>query len=126
MKMTNLLNEQEFNDIVLLNKDIVNETKEEIDNKITYLEFLGCNEAQIKNIIIANPFYLTSNINDIKELVYFLKKLDITNLNLTFDSNPNILNKKVDELRKYIFIHAKDGNSLKEIIDEIDGGIIDE
>ena len=87
---------------------------------------VGCKDYHIRNIISANPYYLSRSTNDIKQLINKLLSLGIQHLEITFDSNPWLLNKDAYEIDEYIKDEQFKGLSLDEIIDNIDSGMIGE
>ena len=58
-----------------------------------------------------------SGLND---LINYLKELGFDNLNILFDSNPYILNLEPFEIKRYIDARLKDGESINDVIDELD------
>lgn len=115
-------NDYDIKEMIEANNDIVNLSKEEITSLVNILMMVGCRVNQVKNIITANPFYLSRSIPDIQKLITKLYSLNITNLETTFDSNPWLLNIDAFEIDKYIEKRQNDGVSLEDIIDEIDMG----
>lgn len=105
--------------------DIKDLTNEEIEEKVSLLEQLECSEKQIRNIIISNPMYLDRMNEDIIALVNKLISLEMSSLNIVFDSYPYLLNKDVFEIEEYL--DKKEGN-LEDIIDELESNpyLIDE
>jgi len=100
--------------------DIVSITEKEVNEKIQMLEFIGCNEKQINNIIITNPNYLNIDNKDVIDLINKLKNLGIKNINLLFDSNPYFLNKDVFEIEDYINDRLEKKECLEDIIEDIE------
>lgn len=107
---------------------IIDMDDNEINEKISILKYVGCNDRHIKNIIISNPYYLDRMTDDILKLIGYLKQLGFSSINLLFDSNPYLLNKDSFEVRDYVDEKLKKGMTLEDIIDEIDNKpyIIDE
>ena len=97
----------------------------EIKNKIYMLEYIGSSKKIIKNIIISNPEYLNRDIDDIKDLINKLLSLKIQRLDITFDSNPWLLNKDSYEIDDFIDEKVNSGVDYEDVIDLIDGGIIE-
>lgn len=95
----------------------------EIEDKINFLKNVNCSTQQIKNIIMYNPWFLNRSLNEIKKLKDKLISIGITNLNITFDTNPLILNKEVFEIEDFINLKIKEGLDISNIIDLIDGGV---
>lgn len=119
------LTEEEIRNLVEINNDILNMSDKEIESLVILLEIVGCNRNQITNILIANPFYLNRSITDIKNLICKLTSLGITNLEITFDSNPYLLNKDTFEIDDYIEEQKLLGLDVDDIISNIDSGFID-
>lgn len=71
---------------------------DDIDKNIEFLEDIGCNESQIKNIISINPLFLQKDTDDLIKLKNKLISLGDTNLNITFDSNPLLLTIGIGEI----------------------------
>lgn len=113
-------------------KDIKNFIREddEIDliKNIELLKSIGCDHSSIKNIIIGNPYFLQRSNSDIYKLIEYLKELNLTHINLLFDSYPLFLNNDYFEVRDFIKQKISSGELLESIIDEIDSNpsIIDE
>ncbi len=95
----------------------------EIEDRINFLKNVDCSIQQIKNIIIYNPWFLIRSLIDLNKLKDKLISIGITNLNITFDTNPLILNKEVFEIDDFINNKIKEGLNTYDIIDLIDGGI---
>lgn len=99
-----------------------------IIHNLNILINLNCNEKQIKNILISNPFYLTRDDDDILNLIKKLYEINIIDINILLESNPFLLNKNSYEIDEYIEQELKLGKDLEEIIDEFESNpyIIDE
>lgn len=97
----------------------------EIKNKIYMLEYIGSSKRIIKNIIISNPEYLNRDISDIKDLINKLLSLKIQRLDITFDSNPWLLNKDSYEIDEFIDNKVNSVMDYDDVIDLIDGGLIE-
>jgi len=117
-----LKNEQDIKNILEINPDIKELSEKEIFEILNIFIKIGCNRRQIKHIIISNPFCLNIISDDLIELINKLKSLGITNLNITFDTNPYLLNKSVHEIDRFIEEQKNDGLELEDIIDMIDSG----
>lgn len=111
-----------------LNPEISESTNEEIKYNLDILKAIGCSDTNITDIIVANPFYLSKQADDVIELIAKLKSLNFTNLNLLFDSNPFLLNKDAFEIDDYIKKELAKNKSLDEIVDEFEANpyLIDE
>ena len=92
----------------------------DIIRNINILKDLNCNDSQIRNILISNPFYLDRNIEDINNLIKFLIKIGLNNLNLLFDSNPYLLNKDTYEINENKEKELKKEKNIDDIIDELE------
>ena len=121
-----ILNENELNNILEINPFIKELNDEEIEEILTILKNIGCTDSQLKNIILCNPFFLNKCSDDILKLIKKLLSLKITNLNITFDTNPFILNKDVYEIEEFIEDKLNDGLNINDIIDIIDNGMLGE
>lgn len=123
-ELLNIINDEyEIKHILDMNNDIKLLNDSEIENNINLLRQIKCSDTQIKNIIITNPYFLSRSINDIVMLIKKLSLLGISDLNLTFDSNPYLLNKDIYEINK--FISEKEGMELEDIISLIETGMVD-
>lgn len=119
------LNETEIKDIITTNPQILKLTNKEITDLINILKQINCKDYHIKNIITANPFYLSRSKEDIIKLIKKLLSLNISNLEITFDTNPWLLNKDSYEIDEYIKEELQKKKTLTEIIDTIESGKID-
>lgn len=95
---------------------------EKIDDKdikelIIILQSIGCESIHLKNILICNPFYLSKDIKDIKELINSLEKLEFNNLYSLFDTNPYLLNLSSEEIKNIYNNKLKEGKTKDEVID---------
>ena len=117
--------EEKIKYIIEINNDIQSTSKLEIESLINILKNIECTDNQIVNIIYANPYYLSRSISDVNKLILKLESLGITNLNITFDSNPWILNKDSFEIDDYIKRKQEEGLEIDEIKDLIDSGYIE-
>ena len=125
-EILNIIEEKELKNILEINPSIKELSENEIKMSLNLLEQIGCNERHIRNIITCNPFYLNRSINDLVKLIRKLQSLGITALNITFDSNPYLLNKDGYEIDEFIEKKKKEGIMLEDIIDLIDAGMVDE
>ena len=117
-------NENEIKSIVSINSEILDLSIEQIKVLVDILEKIGCKDYHIKNIINANPYYLSRSATDIDNLINKLLSLGITHLETTFDSNPWLLNKDAYEIDEYIREEQSKGLRFEDIIDNIDSGDI--
>ena len=114
------INDLELKGILELVPEILDMSEIEISNKIDILKYIECNDRHIKNILVSNPYYLDRFDNDILKLIGYLKNIGVSNLNLLFDSNPYLLNRDDFEIRDYIENRVKNGDSLDNIICDIE------
>lgn len=97
----------------------------EIQEKVEILKNLDCSSSIIKNVIEANPLYLSRSNDDIEKLFAKLKSLGIKRLDITIDSNPWILNYDDYDIDEFIVKKRKEGLELVDVIDLIDAGMVD-
>jgi len=122
------INDSELKELININKEIISLTEYEIKELLDILVYINCNEKQIKNIILCNPFYLSRIKEDVEDLINKLKEYSFNELNLLFESNPLLLNKNDFEIEDYIKNRLKEDISLEKVIEEIENNpfIIDE
>ena len=96
--------------------EIMNMSELEVDEKIDILKYVGCSMKQVKNIIIANPYYLCRMNEDILKLISYLKKVELTGINLLFDSNPFFLNYDRFEVEEYINGKVDSGMEIDDVV----------
>lgn len=96
----------------------------DIYDLIELLVQVGCDTHHIKNIFIGNPFYLSKNISDVKDLVIKLKEIGFQDLYILFDSNPYLLNILVDDLEKFYQAKISQGFQIDEIMSMIEEKIV--
>jgi len=111
--------EKEIQNIVEINPNLNDADVNDIKNNIEYLRRLNCQDFHVKNIVLNNPFYLTQSITEIRELVKYLIEYGFTHLHLLFDSNPEILNMNINDIKNHL---SKKENKFtkEEIIAEIE------
>lgn len=114
------ISDDDFNDMLELFPKIVGISNEEIMKKINILKSINCDSEQIKNIFIGNPSFLGIFDDDILELISYLKKIGLCDINLLFEENPYFLDYEVYELEEYIEKEIKNGKKLEEIVEEIE------
>lgn len=112
--------EADLENMVNQNPMLSNLSEEEIETNILFLKKIECKERHIRNILIANPFYLSRSLIDLEKLINKLFSLGLNNLNLLFDSNPLFLNHDAFEIDDFIQIKQNEGLSLEDIADLID------
>jgi len=99
------------------NPNIQELTDEEIKEKIELLKQIDCSDSHIKNIIIANPWYLDRCNTDVIEFIKKLISLGLTRIDLLINDNPHLLNVDVFELEDFIDKKIEENYTLEEIID---------
>lgn len=119
------LNENEIKELLEINPEIADLRSSEITNLINILALIDCDNETIKNILQTNPMYLSRNYHDVHDLIYKLKQLGLESLDITFDSNPWLLNYDVFEIDQFIIDKQTTGLSQEEIIDLLDQGRLD-
>ena len=97
--------------------DSVND--KDIKDLIELLQEINCEEEQIKNILLCNPFYLTNSIYIVKDLINKLKNIGCANLNILFENNPYLLNLEKESLERIYNEKIHEGFTKEEIIDYI-------
>lgn len=97
------------------NPNIKEMDNEEVLDRINLLRELRCNDSQISNILIGNPWYLDRGINDVLKLNKKLEHLGFERIDLMYDSNPFLLN--IDD-----FINSKlsENYDMDDILDMIE------
>ena len=97
----------------------------EIENNINFLKEVDCSYEQMKNIIIFNPWLFNRSYDELTKLKNKLISIGITNLNITFDTQPLLLNKEIFEIDDFINEQIKKGLEINEIADIIDRGCVE-
>ena len=122
------ISEENIKNMLETCREIKELDKNDIIKSIDILKNINCNNNQIKNILISNPFYLCRSNDDILRLFELLVNLGLSDLNLLFDSNPYLLNKDEYEIKDYVDIELKKGKEINDIIDELESSpfIIDQ
>ena len=115
------IDENDIKNIMEFNNGITD--YEEYDKNIETLEMIGCNDKEIRNIIISNPNILIRSNLDILKLIKTLASYGFNTLNITFDTNPFLLNKDSYEIDEFFKEKRKQNLSDDEIIDLIENEI---
>lgn len=116
---------EEIKEMLEENPELEYLSNSEIANLIDLLKSVGCSNKIIRNIIIANPFYLNRIFDNVLELIQKLKSLGIERLDITFDSNPLLLNEDASDIDEFILEKRKNGMEINDIIGLISMGVID-
>ena len=115
---------EEINNMMETNQSIDEISDNNINEFINILKKINCTEKEIKNIISCNPFYLSKNIEDVKQLIKRLQEIGCTYLNLLLDTNPYLLNMEKIELDKLYNKKIHEGLSKEEIINYMNNNIV--
>lgn len=118
------LNEKTIYHMIEFNPNLKDLTDKEVLEKIRLLKRINCSDNQILNIISCNSLYLSKTNTNVVKLIEYLLGLGFNTLNILFDSNPYILNLDVFEIEAYINKQKNIGESLEEIVDELDSNPI--
>ena len=78
-----------------------------------------------KNVLDANPLLFNRSYDELNKLKNKLISIGITNLNITFDTQPLLLNKEIFEIDDFINEQIKKGLEINEIADIIDSGCVE-
>ena len=106
--------------MIEINPEILEMSNNEINEKKDILKRINCTDREILNIISSNALMLNRTNSGLIDLINYLKELGFDNLNILFDSNPYILNLEPFEIKRYIDDRLNDGESIEDIIDELD------
>ena len=106
--------------MIEINPEILEMSNNEINDKKDILKRINCTDREILNIISSNALMLNRTNSGLIDLINYLKELGFDNLNILFDSNPYILNLEPFEIKRYIDDRLNDGESIEDIIDELD------
>lgn len=120
----NLLGE-DFKNVLDANPFIEKLDDLEIENNINFLKEVDCSYEQMKNIIVFNPWLFNRSYDELNKLKNKLISIGITNLNITFDTQPLLLNKEIFEIDDFINEQIKKGLEINEIADIIDSGCVE-
>ena len=115
------IDENDIKNIIEFNNGLTD--YEEYDKNIETLEMIGCNDKEIRNIIISNHNILIRSNLDILILIKTLGRYGFNTLNITFDTNPFLLNKDSYEIDEFFKEKRKQNLSDDEIIDLIENEI---
>ena len=106
--------------MIEINPEILEMSNNEINDKKDILKRINCTDREILNIISSNALMLSRTNSGLIDLINYLKELGFNNLNILFDSNPYILNLEPFEIKRYIDDKLNDGESVDDVIDELD------
>ena len=106
--------------MIEINPEILEMSNNEINDKKDILKRINCTDREILNIISSNALMLSRTNSGLIDLINYLKELGFDNLNILFDSNPYILNLEPFEIKRYIDDKLNDGESVDDVIDELD------
>ena len=114
------LSEETIKSMIEVNPEIKDLSIQEIVFKENMLKELDCTDSQVRNIISSNPMFLSKTTEEIVDVVMTLTNYGFTTLNILFDTNPFIFNLDSDEITCYIENRKNSGESINEIIDDLD------
>ena len=106
--------------MVEMNPEILEMSKNEINEKQNILKRINCTNREILNIISSNALMLSRTNSGLTNLINYLEEIGFDNLNILFDSNPYILNLEPFEIENYINSKKEEGMSLEDIVDTLD------
>ena len=106
--------------MIEINPEILEMSNNEINDKKDILKRINCTDREILNIISSNALMLNRTNSGLIDLINYLKELGFNNLNILFDSNPYILNLEPFEIKRYIDDKLNGGESVDDVIDELD------
>ena len=106
--------------MIEINSEILEMSNNEINEKKDILKRINCTDREILNIISSNALMFSRTNSGLNDLINYLKELGFDNLNILFDSNPYILNLEPFEIKRYIDARLNDGESIDDVIDELD------
>ena len=123
------MEDQDIKNILSMDIDFDSFDINDVKGNIELLKLFGFSLKEIKNIVIANPMFLNNMKKDTLDLLNYLKEeLNITYLNLLFDSNPFLLSKEKFEIKEFVNKQEKEGLTKEDIKDLIESNpyVIDE
>ena len=106
---------EEIKNMMENNDEIERIPDKNIYDIIDILGSVGCLSNHIKNILYSNPFCLSRNPKDIKDLIKQLEDLRLTYLEILFDSNPYLLNIGENEIQRIKKQKEKEGYSEEQL-----------
>ena len=115
---------EEIQNMTYTNEEILQVEDEELNKLINILKDIGCSTNSIKNILLCNPFYLTSGATATERLIQMFKKLGFSSLYVLFDSNPYILNMSSMDLENLYNQKIEEGLTKDEIINFVQNNMI--
>ncbi len=108
--------EDEIQELLYECPNLKNISDQEVNEKIVLLQYIGCKDIHIRNIIISNPYYLECSIEKVSKLLNGMLQLGFKTLYLLLDENPRILNLDLIDIHQYINNQIKQGILLMDII----------
>lgn len=106
---------EEIKNMMENNDDIERIPDKNIYEIIDILGSIGCLSNHIKNILYSNPFVLSRNPKDVRDLIKQLQDLRLTHLEILFDSNPYLLNIGEKEIQRVKKQKEKEGYTEEQI-----------
>ena len=123
------MEDQDIKNFLSMDIDFDSFNINDIKGNIELLKLFGFSLKEIRNIVIANPMFLNNMTKDTLDLLnYIREELNITYLNLLFDSNPFLLSKEKFEIKEFVSKKEKEGLTKEDIKDLIESNpyVIDE
>lgn len=117
--LINYFDKAEVIELLNMNPDIETLEKETANFFFETLKGLGYGEEKIKNIVLANPFSITKDSDDLKNLIESLKSLDRDYLHYIFYDNPWLLNKDAFEVEAFLKEKQAIGWDIEDIVEYI-------
>lgn len=116
---------EEIKEILEENSELEYLSNKDVYNLIELLRSVGCTDKIIKNIIVTNPMFLNRIFDNVLMLIQKLKYYNIERLDITFDSNPFLLNEDESDIEEFVSKKLKEGISMEYIIGLINMGVVD-
>lgn len=91
----------------------------EIDELITVLRENNCSDKLIKKLLLANPFYLNQEVDDVKKIIQKLLVLGLNDIKTICETDPFILNYEAIEFEHIINKKRSEGLNDSEIRDYV-------
>ena len=107
-------------DIKNIGEFINEDNKEDSMKIINLLENIGCDEKEIRNIIVGNPHILEMGYEEVFDLINYMINAKFNNLNILFDSYPVFLNKDKWEIENYINKKLQENMNIEDIISDLE------
>lgn len=117
------ITDEELLELLEQNNKVIKLTEEDLLISINILKNIGCNDIQIKDIIITNPWYLNRSCDDVVNLINKLTEIGIKNLNNLFDNYPLLLNRDDFEIQEFVDKCLKNNMDKNDIVDIVENNL---